>query len=248
MLDSFPRPILLAHRGDSLHAPENTLPAFSSALQKGADGVELDVKLTADGHVVVLHDSNVERTTDGAGRISSLTLENVRKLDAGSWFSPAFKGTRIPLLDEVLEIVGKDKLINIEMKNYSAPFDGLALKVCEVIKRHDIGDRIILSSFLPYNLKVTARVLPNVSRGLLAMTGALGMWARSFGFMFGDYHALHLHLSNASREQIQRAHRVRRRVHVWTVNSADDIQRLRDWGVDGIITDDPAGALKALGR
>lgn len=248
MLDSFPRPIILAHRGDSFHAPENTLPAFSSALQKGADGVELDVKLTADGHVIVIHDSDIERTTDGNGHVASLGIEAVRKLDAGSWFAPQFKGTRIPLLEEAFETIGRDKLINIELKNYSTPFDGLALKVCELINRHNNRNQIILSSFLAFNLKIAVRELPGISLGLLAMRGRLGSWTRSFGFMFGNYQALHPHLLDVSREQIQRAHRVKRRVHAWTVNEPDDIRRLRDWGVDGIITDDPAGALKALGR
>lgn len=248
MLDSFPRPIILAHRGDSIYAPENTLPAFSLAIEKGADGVELDVRLTADGRVVVFHDSHVERTTDGKGRISNLTLEDIRGLDAGSWFNPAFSGTKVPLLDEAFEVIGRDRLINVEMKNLTTPFDGLALKVCEVIKHHNIGDQVLLSSFLPYNLKISARALPPVSRGLLAFPSMSGVWARSFGFMFGDYQALHLHISSCSLEQILRVHRVKRRVHVWGVNSPEDVRRLRDWGVDGFITSDPATVVRVLDR
>lgn len=248
MLELFQRPIILAHRGDSAHAPENTLPAFSQAIQEGVDGIELDVKLTADGHVVVIHDSDVERTTDGKGRVAALTLDAVRKLDAGSWFDPKFSGTKIPLLDEAFETIGRDKLINIELKNYSTPFNGLALKVCEVIKRHNNGSQIILSSFFAFNLNIAAKILPNVSRGLLAMRGTPGLWARSFGFMFGDFQALHPHVSSVSRQQVARAHRVHRRVHVWTVNDPEEVIRLTDWGVDGIITDDPAAALIALGR
>ena len=248
MLELFQRPIILAHRGDSAHAPENTLPAFSQAIQEGVDGIELDVKLTADGHVVVIHDSDVERTTDGKGRVASLTLDAVRKLDAGSWFDPKFSGTKIPLLDEAFETIGRDKLINIELKNYSTPFNGLALKVCELIKRHNNGSQIILSSFFAFNLNIAAQTLPNVSRGLLAMRGTPGLWARSFGFMFGDFQALHPHVSSVSRQQVARAHRVHRRVHVWTVNDPEEVIRLTDWGVDGIITDDPAAALIALGR
>ena len=248
MLELFQRPIILAHRGDSAHAPENTLPAFSQAIQEGVDGIELDVKLTADGHVVVIHDSDVERTTDGKGRVAALTLDAVRKLDAGSWFDPKFSGTKIPLLDEAFETIGRDKLINIELKNYSTPFNGLALKVCELIKRHNNGSQIILSSFFAFNLNIAAKILPNVSRGLLAMRGTPGLWARSFGFMFGDFQALHPHVSSVSRQQVARAHRVHRRVHVWTVNDPEEVIRLTDWGVDGIITDDPAAALIALGR
>ena len=248
MLELFQRPIILAHRGDSAHAPENTLPAFSQAIQEGVDGIELDVKLTADGHVVVIHDSDVERTTDGKGRVAALTLDAVRKLDAGSWFDPKFSGTKIPLLDEAFETIGRDKLINIELKNYSTPFNGLALKVCELIKRHNTGRQIILSSFFEFYLNIAAIILPYVSRGLLAMRGTPGLWARSFGFMFGDFQALHPHVSSVSRQQVARAHRVHRRVHVWTVNDPEEVIRLTDWGVDGIITDDPAAALIALGR
>jgi glycerophosphoryl diester phosphodiesterase len=95
---------------------------------------------------------------------------------------------------------------------------------------------------------MAAQMLPEVPRGLLAMSGWLGLWARSFGFMFGDYQALHPQLSSTSREQILRAHRLKRRVHVWTVNSPEEINQLKEWDVDGIITDDPQMAVRTLGR
>jgi glycerophosphoryl diester phosphodiesterase len=107
MLEHFPRPIIFAHRGDLAHAPENTLPSFSQAIQKGADGVELDAKLTADGHVIVIHDTTVDRTTNGSGKVASFTLDDIRKLDAGKWFDEKFSGTKVPLLEEVFETVGR---------------------------------------------------------------------------------------------------------------------------------------------
>lgn len=248
MLEQFPRPILLAHRGDKANAPENTLPSFQQAIQKGADGVELDAKITADGHVIVIHDSTVDRTSNGKGKVASFTLNEIRKFDAGAWFNETFKDTRIPLLEEVFETVGKDKLINIELTNYSTPRDGLVDKVCELIKRHGNQRQVIFSSFFTSNLKRGEHLLPEVPRGLLAMPGIAGIWARSFGFMFGEYQALHPHLSDVRREQVQRVHRLKRRMHVWTANRPEDVARLKDWGVDGIFTDDPAIALKALGR
>ena len=248
MLEQFPRPILLAHRGDLAHAPENTLPSFQQAIQKGADGVELDAKLTRDGHVVVFHDMTVDRTTNGSGKVASLTLETIRSLDAGSWFHEKFKGTQVPLLEEVFETVGRERLINIELTNYSSPRDGLVEKVCELIKRHDNQKQIIFSSFFASNLKRGEQLLPEIPRGLLAMPGFAGIWARSFGFTLGEYHALHPHISSVSREQVQRVHRLKRRVHVWTANKPEEIKRLKEWGVDGIFTDDPAAALQALGR
>jgi len=247
MIEHFPRPIIFAHRGDLAHAPENTLPAFQQALQKGADGVELDVKLTADGHVIVIHDSTLDRTTDGKGRVASSTLEAIRKLDAGKWFNEKFAGTKVPLLEEVFEVVGKDKMINIELKLTNSR-EGLVVKVCELIKRHNNHSQILFSSFFPSSLKIAAQTLPEIPRGLLAMPGFLGLWARSFGFMFGDYQALHPHILSTSREQILRAHRLKRRVHVWTVNAPSEITKLKEWDVDGIITDDPQTAVRALGR
>lgn len=248
MFENFPTPIILAHRGDLAHAPENTLPSFSQAIQKGADGVELDAKLTRDGHVIVIHDSSVDRTTNGKGKVASFSLEEIRKLDAGAWFNKKFAGTQVPVLEEVFETVGKDKLINIELTNYSTPRDGLAKKVCELINRHNNQSQVIFSSFFASNLKIVALLLPEAPRGLLAMPGLIGLWARSFGFMFGDYQALHAHISSTSREQMQRAHRLKRRVHVWTANTPAEVNQLKEWGADGIFTDDPETALRALGR
>lgn len=248
MFEHFPHPIIFAHRGDSAHAPENTLPAFEQALQKGAHGVELDVKLTSDNQVIVIHDATVDRTTNGKGRVAAFTLDEIRKLDAGKWFDEKFAGTKVPLLEEVFDVVSQDKLINIELTNYSTPRDGLASKVCDLIERYNNHKQIIFSSFFSSNLKIAAQALPEIPRGLLAMPGLVGLWARSFGFMFGDYQALHPHISNASKEQVQRVHRLKRRVHVWTANTVEEVKRLKEWGVDGVFTDDPEMAVRAIGR
>lgn len=246
MLQHFPTPIILAHRGDLAHAPENTIPSFSQAIQKGADGVELDAKLTADGHVIVIHDSTVDRTTNGKGKVTSFTLDEIRKLDAGSWFDAKFANTKVPLLEEVFEVVGKDKLINIELTNYSTPKDGLTQKVCELIKKHNNQAQIIFSSFFASNLKFAEQILPEIPRGLLSMPGLVGLWARSFGFMFGEYQALHPHISDVTKEQVNRVHRLKRRVHVWTANAPEELNSLKVFGVDGIFTDDPAEAVQVL--
>lgn len=246
MLQHFSNPIILAHRGDLAHAPENTIPSFSQAIQKGADGVELDAKLTADGHVIVIHDSTVDRTTNGKGKVASFALDEIRKLDAGSWFDAKFANTKVPLLEEVFEVVGKDKLINIELTNYSTPKDGLTQKVCELIKKHNNQAQIIFSSFFASNLKFAEQILPEIPRGLLSMPGLVGLWARSFGFMFGEYQALHPHISDVTKEQVNRVHRLKRRVHVWTANAPEELNRLKVFGVDGIFTDDPAEAVQVL--
>jgi glycerophosphoryl diester phosphodiesterase len=240
-------PLIFAHRGASAHAPENTLAAFDTALRHGAHAIELDAKLSADGHVVVIHDSTVNRTTDGQGRVSGLELSALRELDAGSFFSDEFRGERIPTLAEVFEmVVGTRILINIELTNYNTPKDNLVERVCTLVKRYALEKRVLLSSFLPSNLEEVRRTLPDVPQGLLALPGWLGWWSRSFGFNFRDYEALHLNMRDATIRRITRVHRLNRSVHVWTVNAAEDIHRLLTWGVDGLFTDDPRLALGVL--
>lgn len=242
----WPNPIILAHRGASLHAPENTMAAFELALVQGAHGIELDVKLSADGEVVVFHDTTVERTTNGQGKVAKLSLAALRELDAGSFFSDEFQGEKIPTLAEVFEAIGKRTIINVELINHKTPWDGLADKVCEVVQRFGLQDSVLFSSFLSSNLKRTRKLLPDTPRGLLALGGWIGWWARSFGFNFGEYQALHPGLDDTTARQVARVHRLKRRIIVWTVNNGEDMRRLFNWGVDGIITDDPKLAVEII--
>lgn len=239
MLDTLPHPTIFAHRGASAHAPENTLAAFELALAQGAEAIELDVKLSADGHVVVIHDATADRTTDGHGRVQDKSLVQLRSLDAGAFFDPKYRGEKIPTLEEVFETLGKRLFINVELTNYKTPGDHLVESVCMLIKKFGLQKQILFSSFLASNLAKARGLLPEVPRGLLALDGVLGAWARSFGFAFGKYQALHPNLKDVTPQQIQRVHRLGRRVHVWTVNAADDMRRLFHWGVDAIFTDDP---------
>lgn len=242
----WPRPLVFAHRGAAAHAPENTLAAFELALELGAHGIEMDIKLSADGEVVVIHDATVDRTTNGQGRVSQLDIAALRELDAGSFFSETFIGEKVPTLSEVFETIGNRALINLELTNYTAPRDGLADRVCHLVKEFGLQESILFSSFLPSNLARTRSLLPETQRGLLALGGWMGWWSRSFGFNFGDYQALHPKLRDITARQVARVHRLKRRIHVWTVNAADDMRRLFAWGVDGIITDDPKLAMEVL--
>ena len=248
MFEDFPHPVIFAHRGASAYAPENTLASFELALSQGVDAIELDARLSSDGQVIVIHDPTVDRTTNGYGRVAQLSLTELRSLDAGRFFSEEYRGQKIPLLEEVFEAVGKKVFINVELKNYAAPHDPLVEKVCELVKKHSMEKRIIFSSFFASNLKEARRFLPDIPRGLLALGGWRGAWARSFGFSFGNYAALNPYLTDVTKQQIVRVHRLKRLVQVWTVNKAEDMVRLNNWGVDGIITDDPQLALRAQGR
>ena len=244
MLESLPQPVIFAHRGASAHAPENTLAAFELALAENADGIELDVKLSADGHVVVIHDGTTDRTTGRHARVKDLSLADLRALDSGSFLSEKFQNERIPTLEEVFETVGKRTFINVELTNYNTPRDHLVESVCTLVKKFALQDRVMFSSFFALNLSKARGFLPEVPRGLLAFNGLLGAWARSFSFVFGKYQALHPNLKDTTPQQVQRVHRLNRRVHVWTVNEADEMRRLFNWGVDGIFTDDPALAVR----
>lgn len=244
MLSSFSQPLLFAHRGASAHAPENTLAAFELALDQRADAIELDVKLSADGHVVVIHDATVDRTTGSQGRVRDLSLAQLKALDAGGFFSDQYKGEKIPTLAEVFEAVGKRTFINVELTNYTTPRDELVSAVCALVERFGLQERVMFSSFFAFNLTKARSLLPNVPRGLLAFDGWLGAWARSFGFAFGKYQALHPNIQDVTPQQVQRVHRLKRRIHVWTVNAADDMRRLFRWDVDAIFTDDPQLAVQ----
>lgn len=248
MLENYPSPIIFAHRGDCSHAPENTLPAFEMAVEKGTDAIELDVKLSADNQAVVIHDQTVDRTTNGTGRVNRLSLEDLRKLDAGSFLDARFAGTRIPTLDEVFESVGRRVLINVELTNYSSPKDQLIPIVVEIVKRHRLESEIIFSSFLPANLVHVRELLPKTPAAILCQGGLLGAISRSSLMIKKSPDLIHPNLIDVNLEFVNREHRRGRRVHVWTVNKEEDMMRLKEMGVDGLFTDDPLTALKVLGR
>lgn len=248
MLESYPRPFIFAHRGASAHAPENTLAAFELALTQNADGIELDVKLSKDGHVIVIHDPTVDRTTGAHGKVKDMTLADLRSLGAGSFFSRNFSGEKIPTLEEVFEAVGKRTFINVELTNYTTWHDHLVESVCMLVKKFNLQKRVMFSSFYAPNLSKARSYLPEVPCGLLALNGFLGAWARSFGYAFGKYQALHPYLTDVTPQQVQRVHRLKGRVHVWTVNKAEDMRRLFHWDVDAIFTDDPQLAVQVRGE
>jgi glycerophosphoryl diester phosphodiesterase len=248
MLFDLARPVIFAHRGARAYAPENTIASFELAVRQGTDAIELDARLTADAHIVVFHDRMLGRTTNGQGRVAQKTLAELRELDAGSSFSAEFRGEKIPLLEEVFDAVGTKTFINIEFKNSGTWGDVLVDQVCKLVVKCGMEGRILFSSFAASNLKRARELLPGVPRGLLAYPHLAGVWARSFGFSFGDYAALHPSVGDVDAQAVQRVHRLRRRIHVWTVNQPTDMLHLKSWGADGIITDDPALALQVLGR
>lgn len=242
------KPLVLAHRGEKIHAPENTLAAFEMAASHGADGVEFDVKLSSDGQVVVIHDQTVDRTTNGKGKVKDLPLAQLRELDAGIQFPGKFIGEKIPTLSEVFEKVGRRLFMNIELTNYSTPGDKLVEKVVELINQYRMHENVFFSSFFPSNLHKAEKFLPQIPRGLLTWSGWMGWWGRNMGLKRSTYQAINMYFTDVYQGLVDRIHSSGKRLFAWTVNSEKDIIRMIDLGVDGIITDDPALALQLIGK
>ena len=164
---SLPLPLIIAHRGDVTNAPENTIRAFQKALELGADGIELDVRLTKDDQLVVFHDRRLERTSNGNGPVNLSTLDEVRALNAGSWFASEFAGERPPTLDEVFESLPADFLINVEMKVIMKGMRLIAHKVAEVVRRHGRWDSTLVASFNPIALWELRKIEAKIIRGYI---------------------------------------------------------------------------------
>jgi len=240
----FPLPIIFAHRGASASAPENTLAAFEEAYDLGAEAIELDVQLNADQRAIVIHDTTVDRTTDGTGRVRDLSLEKLKSLDAGCFFSTKFAGERIPLLEEVFEVFGRKLFINIELKNYDSPFNALPEIVANLVKQAQLQEWVMFSSFNPISLSRIHRLLPEIPVGFLTSTGWGGAFGRKLVGSWLSPQAIHPNKEDVTEKMIASQHKVGRRVNVWTVNKFEEMKYLAKLGVDGIITDHPARAME----
>ncbi len=244
LIDQFSPPIIFGHRGASKYAPENTLSSFKSAFEQGALAIELDVMLSADEELIIIHDSTVDRTTNGCGKVNELSLDSLKKLDAGNKFSTKFKGEKIPTLEEVFDLTMGKYLINIELKNYHTPGDHLVEKVHESVVKRKMNNSVIFSSFLPGNLIKIRKLLPEVPSALLTLEGWVGKLELSPFLKFLSPHFIHPDYRLIDEKFIQREHTRHRRVNVWTVDKEDDLRNFINAGVDGIITNDPILALK----
>jgi len=235
-------PVIIAHRGASALAPENTMAAFRLAKELGADGIELDVMLSADDKLVVIHDQSVNRTTNGQGKVNEMRWDELRTLDAGMKFGQQFAGEPLPLLEQVFEELGRQFLINVELKNYATPRDQLTEKVIDLIGRMGIKNSTILSSFNARNLLKAENLDPTIKRGLLTLPGIPGIPYRGWLGKRFHYDALHPYYKDVNARMVSRLHAQGKQVNVWTVNKPEDLLRMRDLGVDMVICNDPAQA------
>lgn len=238
------RPLIIAHRGASAYAPENTLGAFRKAVQMNSGGIELDVQLSKDGHVVVIHDLTVNRTSNGNGKVKNLTLKQLKDLDFGSWFSKEFKNERICTLEEVFKYL-KDYvgLINVEIKKEWLQFNSIEKKVAELIAKFDLRNRTIVSSFSLLSLLKIKRIDKDIQTGILysSSTRRLILFAKFF-----KVDAIHPWYQNVTKDMKKVAVKDNLRINTYTVDDLSEMKKLADLGVDGIITNVPDVAFKEL--
>jgi glycerophosphoryl diester phosphodiesterase len=231
----------IAHRGASGYAPENTMAAFRKAVEMKADYIELDVQVTRDGHLVVIHDNTVDRTTDGTGRVGALTFKEMRRLDAGRFFHSAFAGEPIPTFDEVLdEFRGKVGIL-IELKSPEL-YPGVEKRVADALRKRGMDKtrsaRVIVQSFHFDSLKRFHKLLPDIPIGVLTNK------ASQLTDAMLDEFATYANYVNPNRNLVtadltDRIHERGMQVFAWTVRKREEVKPLLIAGVDGIITDFP---------
>ncbi len=222
------KPLIIAHRGASADAPENTLEAFSLAMAQGADGFEFDVQLTSDGIPVILHDHLVERTTDGVGSVADLTFAELRKFKT-------LNGEPVPTLDEVFRLLGEKPLYNIEIKDFNLRDIGLETAVAQQIRAFNLEHRVLLSSFNALSLRRARRILENdVPIALLHFLGR-----NLCSYLVTDAEADHPFSQTVNNKYMTWARKRGYRVHVWTVDDPVEAQRLTKLGVHAVVTNRP---------
>lgn len=232
---------ITAHRGSSVTAPENTIPAIEKAMEEMADSVEIDVQMTSDGVIVLGHDASLKRVAGVNRSIASMTFAQLEQLDVGSWFSKSYEGTRIPALSEVLELCSQKIGLNIEIK-YVGKNSELPEKTAEMIKAYGMENQcVVTSTNLPYLRRVKA-VLPEVRTGYI-ISAAYGNFYSS-----EDIDFISIHSGFVTSALMQNAHEQGKAVYAWTVNSKSELERLTLLGVDGIITDRPVLAREIVYR
>jgi glycerophosphoryl diester phosphodiesterase len=243
------RPLVVAHRGSSLSAPENTMAAFRLAVDAGADMIEFDVRMTRDFELVVHHDRSLGRTSDGSGRVWDLTLDEMRGTDAGSWHSRRFAGERIPTLRQVLDEIPFSVGLDIEVKTDGDRRRGAALpeSVLLLVRESRREDSVVVSSFDHRFLRRLHHLDPSLRLGALLLPVRDGFRSpsqlarRTGASMF-----------ICSRTQLRARHMRDARaaglsVAVYGVNTAADLAKARRAGVHAVITDNPARIIRALG-
>ncbi|MHA2209046.1 MAG: glycerophosphodiester phosphodiesterase [Candidatus Thorarchaeota archaeon] len=221
----------MGHRGSPKAAPENTLKSFRKAMKAGADMVEVDVRRTADGYIVCMHDPDVSSTTNGVGRVEELALEEIKSLDAG-------EGQEVPLLDDVFDLVQGKMGINIDVKS-----DGIEKPIVDLIVERGMLDSAIISSFFLLSVEIVKELNKEVQTGALFQ---LGMQDTVKQTLTVGADAIHPVLSDVTLDLVELAHREGLKVNVWGVEDEASMLQMLELGVNGIITDFPEIAVRIV--
>ncbi|UAC47998.1 glycerophosphodiester phosphodiesterase [Bacillus aquiflavi] len=233
--------LIFAHRGSKGTHPENTSAAFKEAVRLGVDGIELDVHLTKDNELVVIHDETVDRTTNGSGYVKEMTLAEIKSLDAGSWFSSKFESETIPTLSEVLELL-KDtkKILNIEIKNDLVHYEGIEAKVLAEIEKYSYKDRIIVSSFNHQSIAKIKKQDKEIETALLTMIELDDpvQYANKLGAA-----AIHVYEPVAFSNMTKNVMENNLPVRTFTINDEKKMKQLISNGISAIMTDYPEKAM-----
>ncbi len=238
-------PLVCAHRGRSGVAPENTMAAFEAAIAIGADFLELDVRRTADGEIVCIHDATVDRTTDGSGLVAEMTLAQVRALDAGSWKGAAFAGQRIPLLREVLETIAPRMVVDIEIKDR-----GIAPQVVDLIREANALRRVTIVSFDAGDLRAAKDVEPALACGLIT-SGPADDAPEAIRELIASALAAGANFISCAHPKLTATLVCECRlaglaIMAWTMDEPADLRRMIDLRVDALVSNHPERALELL--
>lgn len=236
------KPVIYAHRGASGYAPENTMCSFKLAIEMGADGIETDIHLSKDGHLVLIHDEKVDRTTTSKGYIKDMTLAEIKKLDAGCKFNEKFKGEKIPTLIELIELTKNTNIIlNIEIKNNKINYPGIEKRLIELIKKYKIEKRVIISSFNHNAIYKIKEIDCSLKTGILYSRN-LKRPIRFAKNIKAD--AIHPKYKRISVKLMIKSKLSNIEVNTFTINTIKQIEKMFKYRVDGIITDYPDKAVE----
>lgn len=235
---------VIAHRGASSICPENTMIAFERAMDIGSNAIETDVQMTKDGALVLIHDEQLERTTNGTGWVKDYLLSELKELDAGSWFSSSFKNARIPTIDELFSLIAETNLwVNIEIKMGFILYPGIEEALVKKIKEYHLEGQIIVSSFNHYSIKLIKKISSDIQTAILYSNGLYKPWkyAKELKAI-----ALHPHKNVLFPVIVKEAHHHGMKVYPYTVDDKEKMRYFIESDVDGIMTNVPDKLISLL--
>ena len=233
-----------AHRGASGYFPENTMLSFRKAIELGATGIETDVQMTSDGVLVLIHDEFVRRTTNGNGLVKDFRYVDLNKLDAGSWFNDNYNNETVPTAEQLIIFAKENNiLLNLELKNGEVTYPDIEEKLIEMIYKHNYEGKVILSSFNHYSMVHCKEISKEIKTGLLYMAG---LYHPEVYCKYTGADALHPYYISINKEIIDDVKKEGLLVNPFTVNTQEDMKKLIEDGVSGIITNYPDKLKKVL--